>query len=367
MRVVRLASSVVLPRRWAQQPNGFAPLSIVAARGMASNIDYTTDRDEGAPSGSFQRKPAVFRDKVSSADGAKYPPEAGRYILYHCYACPWSSRVTALRAMKGLEGAIQVVIVEPVWKPTPQAKGEDEGWGLAAGVDPVFGARSIGEIYDHCTPDGAAATEIYSVPLFVDRKTKTIVNNESSDIVRFVNSEFNSVAKRPQVDIYPEAKREEIDHMNDSIYETVNNGVYKCGFAESQEAYDQAVNALFKRLGELEELLSRQRFLISGSNAPTESDLRLFMTLIRFDEVYHVHFKANKKSIHEYPNLHGWLRDMWQWDNGVLQPTVNMEHIKQHYYGSHKTLNPYGTIPVGPGALARLNEPHGRETIQSQL
>jgi putative glutathione S-transferase len=317
--------------------------------------------------GEFKRRPAVFRNHVSGAEGATYPPESGRYILYVSYACPWASRCLAVIAIKGLTDAIKVVIVEPIWGRTRPDVETDQhrGWIILDCADPIFGAKFVREVYDQATPPDVQPTEVFSVPLFVDGKTKTIVNNESSEIIRFLNSEFNEIAKHPEIDLYPAAQRAEIDHMNDLIYNPINNGVYRCGFAQSQGAYDTAVTELFGRLDELEQTLSTQRFLIANTQAPTESDIRLFVTLIRFDEVYVVHFKTNKRAIHDYPNLHGWLRDMWQWDSGVLQPTVNMEHIKQHYYGSHKTLNPYGIIPVGPDALRRLDVPHGREHLSA--
>jgi putative glutathione S-transferase len=323
----------------------------------------TTSLDAVSVKGEFTRRPSVFRNTVSSAPDAQYPAEENRYVLYVSYACPWASRCLAAIALKGLGHVFRVVLVEPIWERTRPEQDEHRGWVIPAGADPVFNAKFIRDVYDAATPKDAEPTAVFSVPVFLDAKTKTIVNNESSEIIRFIGQEFNALAKHPNTDLYPAKHRAEIDRTSESFYNTVCNGVYRCGFAQSQEAYDVAVTELFEALDHLDEVLSKRRFLIEGTTTPTESDIRLFVTLIRFDEVYVVHFKANKKQIKEYEHLHGWLKHMWQWDGGVLQETVNMDHIKRHYYGSHKTLNPYGIIPAGPNALLALEGPHGRDKL----
>jgi putative glutathione S-transferase len=314
-------------------------------------------------SGEFKRVASGLRDVVRASPSAAFPAAAGRYVLYAAHACPWSSRCLAVIKMKGLQHAIRVVYVEPkMEKLAHDPFGEEEGWVLKECADPVFGARTIRELYDKATPSSKDAARVASVPVFLDTRTRTILNNESADIMHFLNSEFNQFAERPEVDLFPILLRDAIITMNDRLYEAVNNGVYKCGFAKTQAAYDKAFDDLFNRLDELEFLLGTQRFLIEGATAPTESDVRLFVTLIRFDEVYHTHFKCNKYAIRECPNLHGWLRDMWQWDHGVLQSTVKMDQIKTSYY-SMSWINPNGIVARGPDSLALLKLPHSRARL----
>jgi len=308
--------------------------------------------------GAFVRQASIFRRAISSAPGAEFPPEAGRYLLYVSYACPWASRCLALRRVKGLEKAIAVAAVSPLWTRTKPDLDDHEGWYFdaeydgAATADPVFGARTVRDVYDAATPEGAAKTLRYTVPILLDTKTKTIVNNESSEIIRFFNDEFNAVAENPTANLRPAAHLAAIDAVSDSFYEAINNGVYKCGFAKSQGAYDAAVGPLFARLDELDALLGKQRWLVAGHSAPTEADVRLFVTLVRFDDVYVVHFKCNRKSIREYANLGGWMADVLATLD--LAPTVNMKHIVEHYYLCHRTINVYGILPVGPGGLAAI-------------
>ena len=331
----------------------------------ASQSPATTSVDATNAKGAFERRPAVFRSKITQEPTATYRAAAGRYVLYVSYACPWACRCLAVIAMKGLEDAIKVVVVKPVWERTRPGEDGDHhrGWILEAGSDPVFGASTVREIYDAATPEDAEPTQVFSVPVLLDTETRTIVNNESSEIMRMFNSEFNQFAKNPTVDLYPSEARDMIDRMNHSIYNSINNGVYRCGFARSQEAYDEAAKELFERLDVLENLLKTQRFLVAGTKAPTEADIRLFVTLIRFDEVYVVYFKTNRNMIIDFPNLHGWLRELWQWDGGGLQKTVHMDHIKMHYYRSHPQLNVHAIIPVGPNALSKLVDPAGREHV----
>ena len=331
----------------------------MSASSPATSVDATDAK------GAFVRKEATFRNVVSPDAGAEYPAEAGRYLLYVAHACPWACRCLAMRKLKGLEAAIDVVVVNPVWARTNPDSADDEhrGWTIDEGVDPIFGARTMREVYDRSTPEGGPKASVYSVPVVFDTKTKTIVSNESSEIIRFMNTAFNAFAKFPDYDAYPEALRAGIDAMNERTYNSINNGVYRCGFAKSQEAYDGAVSELFERLDEVEAVLQKQRWLVAGSAAPTEADIRLFVTIVRFDEVYVVYFKTNKKCIREYPALQAWLRSVYQYNNGVLQDTVNMDGIKQHYYRSHPVLNSYGVVPAGPGTLASLAAPHGRDSL----
>jgi putative glutathione S-transferase len=319
-----------------------------------------------AKAGAFVRKEAVFRRAVSSAADAEFPAEAGRYLLYVSYACPWASRCLALRRIKGLEAAVGVVSVTPLWVETRPAADKHRGWYFDAAydeftdADPVFGVKTVREVYDLATPEGATPTGIYSVPFLLDTKTKTIVNNESSDIIRMFNSEFNAVAANPTVELRPAAHLAAIDAVNASFYEAINNGVYKCGFASTQAAYDAAVAPLFQRLEELNDLLGTQRWLVGGHPTPTESDIRLFVTLVRFDDVYLVHFKCNKRAIREYANLREWMSDLYTTCD--LAPTVNMKHIVEHYYLCHRSINVHGIVPVGPGGLANITVAHDRAT-----
>ena len=327
----------------------------------ASTLADVSKGEGGGVKGAFQRKPSVFRDAISK--GGKYPPAKGRYLLYVSYACPWACRCLALRLVKGLEDAIDVSVVAPIWTQTKPDQDDHRGWTFDPSVpdattDPIFGVRTIREVYEKATEGLDTKPERFTVPILFDKETKRIVNNESSEIIRFFNSEFNEFAKYPDIDLYPEPHRKTIDEMNESFYETVNNGVYKCGFAQSQEAYDIAAKALFDRLKELEDLLSKQRYLIKGAGL-TEADIRLFVTIVRFDDVYVVHFKCNHMMIREFPALSAWMRDVYQ--TAKLAPSVNMKHICDHYYGSHKTINPYGIIPIGK--KLDLDAPYGREGV----
>ncbi|WP_394827680.1 glutathione S-transferase family protein [Pendulispora albinea] len=302
--------------------------------------------------GRFARPQTQFRHWVTP-DGAAgptgeagFPAEAGRYHLYVSYACPWASRALILRVLKGLEGLVGLSVVH--W-----FLGED-GWHFdpADGVipDTVNGVRFLRELYTRADP---ACSGKVTVPVLWDKKRGTIVNNESADILRMFNRAFDGVGANRE-DFFPEPLRAEIDRINARIYDTVNDGVYKAGFATSQEAYESAVVPLFETLDWLEERLGRARFLVGAR--PTEADFRLFTTLVRFDAVYHGHFKCNLRRLLDYPNLWAYTRDLYQWP-GVAE-TVRFDHIKGHYYGSHRNINPTGIVPVGP-ALDLL-EPHDR-------
>lgn len=308
--------------------------------------------------GAFVRQASVFRNWIE--DGGQYPPAAERYLLIVSYACPWASRCLAFRQAKGLEDAIGLCVVSPVWAKTRPGVDDHEGWVFdpsypGATEDPL-GGGTVRDLYDHAIrnrgEDPDSFSTRYTVPILFDTHTGTIVNNESSEIIRMFNDRFNAFAKHPTVDLAPMNLRDEIDVVNAENYESVCNGVYKCGFAQSQGAYDQAATALFARLDALDALLAQQRFLIKGHPHPTEADIRLFVTIIRFDEVYVVHFKCNRKTIRDYKHLYAWMKDVYH--TLQLAPTVNMQHIKEHYYRSHRDINRYGIVPQGPFGVEYL-------------
>ncbi|PTW54983.1 putative glutathione S-transferase [Breoghania corrubedonensis] len=293
--------------------------------------------DTAKTGGKFKRESSKFRNWIT-ADGSPGPTgeggfeaEAGRYHLYVANACPWAHRSLIFRKLKKLEDMITVSVVEPLML--------EEGWTFAE-PDPINAVTRLYKVY---LAADLTYTGRVTVPVLWDKKRKTIVSNESADIIRMFNSAFDGIGAA-NGDYYPEDLREEIDEINAKVYDTVNNGVYKAGFATSQDAYEEAFNALFSSLDDLEKRLSRQRYL-TGDRI-TEADWRLFTTLVRFDAVYVGHFKCNLRRIADYPNLSNYLCELYQVP-GVAE-TVNMDHIKQHYYGSHKTINPTGIVPAGP-------------------
>lgn len=311
--------------------------------------------DTAATKGHFKRSESQFRNWIT-ADGSPGPSgeggfraEAGRYHLYVSLACPWAHRTLIFRKLKKLEDLISVSIVDPLmlskgW----EFKGKDGGT-----VDHLFGFDALWQVYVRADPSYSGRV---TVPVLWDKQKNTIVSNESAEIIRMFNSAFNGLTGSKD-DFYPEDLRTEVDELNGRIYGAVNNGVYKAGFATSQEAYEQGVTPLFDMLDELEERLTTRRYL-TGSKL-TEADWRLFTTLVRFDPVYVGHFKCNIRRIADYKNLQGYLRELYQVP-GVAE-TVNMHHIKDHYYRSHTMINPTGVVPVGP--ILDLTAPHGRETI----
>lgn len=316
-----------------------------------------TDRwyDTRATGGHFRRQTAAFRNWITP-DGAPGPTgtggfaaEAGRYHLYVSLACPWAHRTLILRALKGLEDMVSISVVN--WYMA------DEGWTFAPGegvvADPVFGAKRLYEIYQQADP---GFTGRVTVPVLWDKKTQTTVSNESAEIIRMFNSAFDGVGAKPG-DFYPEAHRGEIDAINERVYTTLNNGVYKSGFATTQEAYEAAVYPLFETLDWLEARLAERRYL-TGVNF-SEADIRLFTTLIRFDAVYVGHFKTNLRRLVDYPNLWAYTREIYQ--NPLIRPTVDFAHIKKHYFVSHGSINPAGIVPAGP--IVNYDEPHGRERL----
>lgn len=284
--------------------------------------------------GAFVRQENVFRDRVTADGSSGFPAEPGRYHLYVCYACPWASRTIIYRKLKGLEDVISMTAVDPVR--------DEQGWKFFDDdPDPVNGFKFLSEAYHLTDPD---FDDRVTVPVLWDKQTNRAVNNESSEIIRMLNSEFNEWAKNPEVDMYPEPLRAEIDNLNERIYASINNGVYRAGFASTQEAYEEAFVELFEALDWVDDILAEKRFL-TGDKI-TEADWRLFVTLIRFDAVYVGHFKCNQRRIADYDNLAGYLRDLYQ-QPGIAE-TVNIDHIKRHYYITHPKINPTQVVPMGP-------------------
>ncbi len=311
--------------------------------------ETTGKLDTRGGDGRFRRAPARFRDWVTP-DGAPGPSgrggfkaEPGRYHLYVSLACPWAHRTLIVRALEGLEGAVSLSVVNPLMG--------DEGWTFepADGVipDTVNGACRLHEIYALAD---ASYTGRVTVPVLWDKARRTIVNNESAEIMRMFDRAFGTEGP----ELYPEPLRDEIDAVNERVYDTVNNGVYKAGFAATQEAYDEAVSELFATLDWLENRLARRRYLVG--ERITEADWRLFTTLVRFDAVYHGHFKCNLRRLVDYPNLWAYARELYQLPK--VAETVDLVHIKRHYYLSHGWLNPSGIVPKGP--IIDWTEPHGR-------
>jgi putative glutathione S-transferase len=296
--------------------------------------------------GRFQRPETQFRGRITAHGSSGFPAEAGRYHLYVAHACPWAHRTIIFRKLKRLEEAISLSFVEPLML--------EQGWEFGPGGDPLYGSRRLHEIYTRARPDYSGRA---SVPVLWDKRRETIVCNESAEIIRMLNSEFDALGDA-ELDFYPPALRAEIDEVNGWVYESVNNGVYKAGFATSQEAYEEAFDALFETLDRLDGRLAKRRWLVG--DRITEADWRLFTTLVRFDAVYFGHFKCNERRIADYANLSGYLRELYQWP-GVAE-TVDFAKIKQHYYGSHRNVNPTGIVPKGP--KLDLAAPHGRERLR---
>ena len=298
--------------------------------------------DTKSTKGKFVRQSAAFRNWITASgepgpDGeGGFQAEVGRYHLYVSLACPWAHRTLIFRKLKGLEEAISVSVVN--------AYMGAEGWTFEPGDGVVAdGVNNVSRLHEVYTLADANYTGRVTVPVLWDKKKKTIVSNESAEIIRMLNSAFDEVGAQPG-DYYPEELRDEIDTLNRTIYSNINNGVYKAGFATTQAAYEEAANALFTTLDSLEERLSSQRYLVGPK--VTEADWRLFTTLVRFDPVYVGHFKCNRRRLIDYQNLWGYVCDLYQ-TPGVAD-TVNLDYIKQHYYGSHTTINPTGIVPIGP-------------------
>jgi glutathionyl-hydroquinone reductase len=323
--------------------------------GQWQDIWYPTKETKGR----FVRSAAQFRNWIT-ADGSAGPSgragfkaEVNRYHLYVSYACPWANRTLIFRKIKGLKKMISLSVVHWLMAEEGWTFNDDEG----VIADPIFNAPYLRDIY-------LKANNVYSghvtVPVLWDKKTNTIVSNESSEIIRMFNSAFDDLGAA-KGDYYPKKFHDEIEMLNARIYDTVNNGVYKAGFATTQEAYEEAVIPLFETLDWLEQRLLTRRYLTG--NQITEADWRLFTTLIRFDPVYVGHFKCNLKRLADYPNLWAYTRDLYQ-QPGVAE-TINMVHIKNHYYGSHTSINPSGVVPLGPAL--NFDSPHFRENLQNQI
>ncbi len=299
--------------------------------------------------GRFVRQGDAFRDWVRADGSSPYAVESGRYHLYVSLACPWAHRTIIVRALKGLEDAIGMTVVDPIR--------DDLGWAFRDGdgdtTDPVNGFAYLAEAYRATDP---AYHGRVTVPVLWDTQTKRIVSNSDDDIMRMFETEFDRLA-RHDVDLYPREHHAEIEQLNELIYQTVNDGVYQAGFAATQAAYEPPAYRVFETLDLLDARLAERRYLFG--RVPLETDWRLFVTLVRFDAVYFGHFKCNLRRIADYPNLSGYLRDLYQ-VRGVAD-TVNFDHIKRHYYGTHDEINPTRIVPIGP--LQNLAAPHHRNAL----
>ncbi|KAM5543471.1 hypothetical protein V8D89_002722 [Ganoderma adspersum] len=341
-------SSSINTARLSRSPqHAYIPLrtSTLHLRTMATrDVTHLSDISKGKtePDGSFKRKASSFRNFIEK--GGEFAPEKDRYHLYVSYACPWATRTLIVRKLKGLEDFIDVSVVSP--------KMGGNGWPFAnvdafpgADVDPLYGSHHIKDLYLSAKPDYDGR---FTVPVLWDKQKKTIVNNESSEIIRIFNTAFNDQlpSDKAKLDLYPAPLRKEVDELNEWVYDTVNNGVYKSGFASTQQAYEAAVVPLFQSLDRLEKILQGKDYLVGGQL--TEADVRLFVTIVRFDPVYVGHFKCNLRTIRDgYPAIHLWLRKLY-WNNAAFSSTCNFDHIKTHYYWSHPHINPHRVVPVGP-------------------
>ena len=308
--------------------------------GKWHDVWYDTTKSGGR----FVREDAGFRDWVKNDSSAKFQAESGRYHLYVSLACPWAHRTLIFRKLKNLESHIDVTVVSPDMM--------TEGW-LFATPEPLYGYTRLHQIYTHAN---STYTGRVTVPVLWDKKHQTIVSNESADIIRMFNREFNDITGNHQ-DYYPKEQELAIDEWNADIYVNINNGVYRCGFATTQDAYEEAFEQLFNALDRLDKHLAIHRYLVG--QVLTEADWRLFTTLIRFDAVYVGHFKCNKQRIADYVNIYGYMKELYQM-NGVAE-TVDFYHIKRHYYFSHTGINPTQVVPKGPEL--DLETPHGRGAV----
>ena len=305
--------------------------------------------NEQSAAGEFKRQADAFRGWVTADGSSGYPAATGRYHLYVSWACPWAHRTIIVRKLKKLEQVIGMTVVDPIR--------DERGWAFHEGpghsLDPINGFHFLREAYHATDPSYRGRV---TVPVLWDTVTKRIVTNSDDDLLRMFNSEFNEFTTST-IDLYPNGLRKDIDALNEFIYENVNDGVYRAGFATSQRVYEKAVLRLFDALDQLEKRLADHRFLFGPRFV--ETDWRLFVTLIRFDAVYHGHFKCNIRRIIDYPNLYGYLRDLYQTD-GIAE-TVNFDHIKRHYYITHQDINPTRIVPICPDQ--NLSTPHRRERL----
>ncbi|MCC7486594.1 MAG: glutathione S-transferase family protein [Burkholderiales bacterium] len=317
---------------------------------LVEGVWQDVPRDTRATGGAFVRPESVFRDRVTADGSSGFRAEPGRYHLYVSYACPWAHRTIVFRALKGLERVITMSAADPVSEPN--------GWTYESRPDTANGVRHLHEAYVRARRD---YTGRVTVPALWDRERQTIVNNESSEIIRMLNTAFDAFATRELPDMYPDALRGEIDRWNDLIYPSVNNGVYRAGFATAQDKYEEAARGVFDTFDRLERHLAGSRYLCGDS--VTEADWRLFTTLVRFDSVYHYHFKCNLARLTDYPGLWAYTRELYQYPG--VAATVDLKEIKEHYYRSQPRVNPSGVVAIGP----RLDErdfmaPHGRDVVK---
>jgi putative glutathione S-transferase len=307
--------------------------------------------DEQSAAGEFKRQEDEFRDWVRADGSTAYLPTPGRYHLYVSLACPWAHRTLIVRQLKKLQETIGVTVVDPIR--------DDRGWAFRDGPghsqDPINGFTYLNEAYRATKPGFHGR---FTVPVLWDRQTRRIVNNSEDDICRMFNDEFAPPSAAETPNLFPSGIAHEQSMLSGEIYEHVNNGVYRAGFATQQRAYEHAARDVFAMLDRLEDRLARQRFLLA--RYPVETDWRLFCTLVRFDPVYHGHFKCNIRRIVDYPNLQGYLQELYQIP-GIAQ-TVNFDHIKRHYYVTHREINPTGIVPLGPDL--GLSAPHHRAAIR---
>ncbi|KAH7097685.1 glutathione S-transferase [Auriculariales sp. MPI-PUGE-AT-0066] len=348
-RYLTLSSSIASTR-----PPTHYPLHTRTMSTQSRDVSSQSDISKQTAAAEFKRQPSSFRESISRAPGAPFAPAKGRYHLYVSYACPWATRTLIVRALKKLEPYIGLTVVSP-------RMGEN-GWPFAksdafpgAGDDPHEGASHVKDLYLTANPKYEGR---FTVPVLWDIQNRTIVNNESSEIIRMLNTEFDDLLRADgqneaaDLDLYPENLRTDIDELNGWVYDSVNNGVYKSGFARSQEAYLANVKPLFESLDKLEKILKDRDYLFGpGRGVLTEADVRLWVTIIRFDPVYVGHFKCNLRTIRDgYPEINRWTKQLY-WNNSSFKGATNFDHIKTHYYWSHPHINPTRVVPFGP-------EPH---------
>jgi glutathionyl-hydroquinone reductase len=313
------------------------------ATGMMIDGKWTNEKYQQDQKGRFQRNPTTFRNRITADGSSGFPAVANRYHLYVSYACPWAHRTLIMRQLKGLTDVISISVVQPLMA--------ENGWEFSdfpgTIADTVNHTQYLRDIYVFAD---ANYTGRVTVPILWDKESSTIINNESREIIRMFDTEFNEIAQN-QIDLYPQKLQDKIDKAIDNIYEPINNGVYRAGFARSQEAYEEAVTELFTALDFWKNTLANQSYLCG--NSLTEADICMFTTLLRFDAVYYVHFKCNLHHIWDYPNLWNYLKKIYQ--HPGVKDTCNLEHIKLHYYQSHPHINPSGIVPRGPSIEEALN------------
>lgn len=332
-------------------------VSSAAARPGARTLTMTSAKPDSDKSpkevkGEFIRKESAFRHWITADGSSGFKAEPDRYHLYVSLACPWAHRTLVVRALKGLQDVLSYTVLD--WYLG------DDGWRFTdqkpkCSLDTINGASFLKEVYFKAVPDYDGR---FTVPVLWDKKTNTIVNNESSEIIRMFNTELNAYCATPEqrdINLYPDDLKGKIDELNSWIYPMINNGVYRSGFAKTQEAYDVAVQEVFSGLDKIESILAESRYLAGPTM--TEADVRLFTSLVRFDTVYHGLFKCNKKRLVDYPNIWGYVRDLYQ--NEAIKGTVDQNHIQNHYMQSLRTINPFGIVSIGPEL--DFDEPHGRD------